>query len=159
MRFAVIFPPFAPNWFFSRSCLSFDFSVIDVLRVIPNLPGGIGALRSTTPYFRHLPWKLPSRIRFAMTSQVRPFEPHADAARALESGDVLWLREHTFEVDSQEQRLLSSAVLASGKNVSFDPVTSAVGGSALRGEAAERLRGMLSRFSDDAHALVGRMFR
>jgi len=93
-----------------------------------------------------------------MTSQVRPFEPHADAARALESGDVLWLREHTFEVDSQEQRLLSSAVLASGKNVSFDPVTSAVGGSALRGEAAERLRGMLSRFSDDAHALVGRMF-
>src|SRR3977135_2101624 len=93
-----------------------------------------------------------------MTSQVRPFEPHADATRALESGDVLWLREHTFEVDSQEQRLLSSAVLASGKNVSFDPVTSAVGGSALRGEAAERLRGMLSRFSDDAHALVGRMF-
>jgi hypothetical protein len=93
-----------------------------------------------------------------MTSQVRSFEPQADATRALESGDVLWLRVHTFEVDSQEQRLLSSAVLASGKNVSFDPVTSAVGGSALRGEAAERLRGMLSRFSDDAHALVGRMF-
>ena len=93
-----------------------------------------------------------------MTSQVRPFEPDADATRALERGDVLWLRERAFELGSQEQRLLSSAVLASGKNVSFDPATGAVGGSALRGEAAERLRGMLSRFSDDAHALVGRMF-
>jgi len=93
-----------------------------------------------------------------MTSQVRPFEPHADATRALENGDVLWLRERTFELARQERQLLSSAVLASGKNVSFDPATGAVGGSALRGEDAGRLRGMLSRFSDDAHGLVGRMF-
>jgi len=93
-----------------------------------------------------------------MTSRVLPIEPGTDATTALEGGDVLWLNEHLFELSSREHPLLSSAVLASGKNVSYDPATGAVGGSALRGGAAESLRGMLARYSDDANALVGRMF-
>jgi hypothetical protein len=92
-----------------------------------------------------------------MTSQVRPISPDTDATRALEDGDVLWLRGPAFELDSREHPLLSSAVLASGKNVSYDPATGFVGGSALRGGPARTLRGMLARYSDDAHALVGRM--
>ena len=92
-----------------------------------------------------------------MTSQVRPIGPDEDATRTLEDGDVLWLRGHTFELDSREHPLLSSAVLASGKNVSYDPATGFVGGSALRGGAAGTLRGMLARYSDEATALVGRM--
>jgi hypothetical protein len=92
-----------------------------------------------------------------MISQIRAIEPGADGTPALESGDVLWLRGHRFELGSREQPLLSSAVLASGKNVSYDPATGAVGGSALRGGAAESLRGMMARYSDEADALVGRM--
>ena len=81
-----------------------------------------------------------------------------NATEVVEGGDVLWLRERLFEIGTQEHPLLSSAVLASGKNVSFDPATGAVGGSALSGEAAHTLRGMLSRFSDEADALVRRVF-
>jgi hypothetical protein len=92
-----------------------------------------------------------------MTSQVRPIEPGADATPALEGGDVLWLRDQMFELSSREHPLLSSSVLASGKNVSYDPATGALGGSALRGGAAESLRGMLARYSDEAAALVGSM--
>ena len=53
-----------------------------------------------------------------MTSRVLPIEPGTDATTALEGGDVLWLNEHLFELSSREHPLLSSAVLASGKNVS-----------------------------------------
>jgi hypothetical protein len=91
-----------------------------------------------------------------MISQVRPISPDTDATRALEDGDVLWLSGPAFELDSREHPLLSSAVLASGKNVSYDPATGLVGGSALRGGAAGTLRGMLARYSDDTHALIGR---
>jgi hypothetical protein len=93
---------------------------------------------------------------FAMTSQVRSLEPDAGATAALEDGHVLCRSTAGFALSAAERPLLSSAVLARGKNVSFDPATGAVGGSALQGEAAGRLRGMLARFSDEAHELVGR---
>ena len=69
-----------------------------------------------------------------MTSQVRPLESETDATAALEDGHVLW-PEHGLRSRSTaaERPLLSSAVLARGKNVSFDPATGAVGGSALDG--------------------------
>jgi hypothetical protein len=91
-----------------------------------------------------------------MTSQVRPLDSEIDATAALEHGHVLWLGTPVFALPAAERPLLSSSVLARGKNVSFDPATGAVGGSALRGEALGRLRGMLARFSDEAHGLVGR---
>ena len=92
-----------------------------------------------------------------MISQVRPIDPHADATPALEAGDVLWLDQHGFGLGSREHPLLSSAVLASGKNVSYDPATGRVGGSALKGGPAAALRDMLARYSDEANALVGRV--
>ena len=55
-----------------------------------------------------------------------------------------------------EQPLFSPSVLASGKNVSFDPATGQVGGSALGGEMFGTLGAMLSRFSDEAQAFVER---
>jgi hypothetical protein len=91
-----------------------------------------------------------------MTSQVRPLESESDATAALEDGHVLCLSTAGFALAAAERPLLSSAVLARGKNVSFDPATGAVGGSALEGEAGGRLRGMLARFSDEARELVGR---
>jgi hypothetical protein len=92
-----------------------------------------------------------------MTSQVRTIEPGLEAADVLEAGDVICLGAPSFPLDARERPLLSAAVLARGKNVSFDPATGAVGGSALQGEPAEALRGLLARFSDEALALVGRL--
>jgi len=92
-----------------------------------------------------------------MISQVRPIDPRADALPALETGDVLWLDQHGFELSSREHPLLSSAVLASGKNVSYDPATGRVGGSVLKGGAAATLRDMLARYSDSANSLVARL--
>src|SRR4029077_7632918 len=78
--------------------------------------------------------------------------------QALEAGHVLWSQAPVFTLTAPERPLLSSAVLARGKNVSFDPATGAVGGSALTGEAAGSLKSLLARFSDEALALVGRVF-
>ena len=98
---------------------------------------------------------------FALISQVRPVgsEPDpADATGALEAGHVLLLPAPAFALTPPERPLLSSSVLSRGKNVSFDPATGSVGGSAITGEAANRLRGLLSRFSDEANAQVDRLF-
>jgi len=91
-----------------------------------------------------------------MTSQVVPLEHAGNATACLESGNVLCQRDGFFTVSAHEQPLFSPSVLASGKNVSFDPATGQVGGSALTGELAEVLRRMLSRFSDEAAAFVAR---
>jgi hypothetical protein len=93
-----------------------------------------------------------------MTSQVRRLEPEPDATDALEAGHVLWSQAPLFLLNDAERPLLSSSVLARGKNVSFDPATGSVGGSALTGEAAALLKSMLGRFSDETQALVGRVF-
>jgi 3-deoxy-D-manno-oct-2-ulosonic acid (Kdo) hydroxylase len=91
-----------------------------------------------------------------MTSQVVPLADAGAAIACLESGNVLWQKEGLFAVSAREQPLFSPSVLASGKNVSFDPATGQVGGSALTGEMFETLRSMMARFSDDALAFVGR---
>ena len=79
------------------------------------------------------------------------------AAGCLESGNVLFQKASFFAVAPSEQPLFSPSVLASGKNVSFDPATGQVGGSSLTGDLATALRGMLSRYSDEAHAFVSRL--
>lgn len=91
-----------------------------------------------------------------MSSQVLPWDHTASATVCLESGNVLFQERGFFSVGDAERGLFSPSVLASGKNVSFDPATGRVGGSALDGALAETLRAMLSRFSDEAHACVAR---
>jgi hypothetical protein len=91
-----------------------------------------------------------------MTSQVVPLADAGAATGCLESGNVLWQQDGFFAVSAREQPLFSPSVLASGKNVSFDPATRQVGGSSLTGDMFETLRAMLARFSDDALAFVER---
>jgi hypothetical protein len=91
-----------------------------------------------------------------MRSQVIPLDTAAHAATTLESGDVVFQRDGFFRVDPAEQPLFSPSVLASGKNVSFDPATGQVGGTSLAGGLRETLRAMLSRFSAEADAFVRR---
>jgi 3-deoxy-D-manno-octulosonic acid hydroxylase-like protein len=93
-----------------------------------------------------------------MTSEVRPFDPRETGAEAaLEAGHVLWLRESFFAVELDERRLLTPSILAgANKNVSFDCSSNRVSGASATAESAERLRGMLARFSDGAEAFVRR---
>ena len=91
-----------------------------------------------------------------MTSAVVALGQTTAAAASLESGNVLFQQPGFFRVGPAEQELCSPSVLSSGKNVSFDPATGQVGGSALSGDLAAALRGMLRRFSDEAQAFVAR---
>jgi hypothetical protein len=93
-----------------------------------------------------------------MTSEVRPFDSGPGAETLLEGGDVLWFQDGFFTVEAAERPLLSPSVLAgANKNVSFDPSTGRVSGSAASGEAGELMRGLMARFSDEAEALVRRV--
>src|SRR5205814_4048916 len=89
-----------------------------------------------------------------MSSQVVPLEQGEATARSLESGNVLWQRQGFFTVDAREAPLFSPSVLAGGKNVSFDPASGQLGGTAVAGQLSSALGGMLSRFSDEAHRFV-----
>jgi 3-deoxy-D-manno-oct-2-ulosonic acid (Kdo) hydroxylase len=96
-----------------------------------------------------------------MPSQVRSFDARPgsrDIVGLLEAGDVLWFQDGFFTVEAAERPLLSPSVLAgANKNVSFDPATGRVSGSAASGEAGELMRGLMARFSDQAEALVRRV--
>ncbi len=91
-----------------------------------------------------------------MTSQVVPHEHAEPVTQCLESGNVLLLQRGFFTVSPEEQPLFTPSVLSSGKNVSFDPSTGQVSGSALTGDTGGLLQRMLARFSDEAQAFVRR---
>ena len=76
------------------------------------------------------------------------------AAAALENGDVLFLQKRGFAVHTDEMAFFTPAILAAGKNVSFDPMTGRIHGTSLVGDAAARLVRMLSRFSDESSKLI-----
>jgi len=76
------------------------------------------------------------------------------AARAIEAGQVLFLPELPFAREPLESELFTPAILGSAKNASFDPATGRLGGTTASGNEAERLRGLMRRFSDAAVALV-----
>jgi hypothetical protein len=83
--------------------------------------------------------------------------PEADAdgpATLLERGDVVFLPHLAFDIENADTSLFSPAILSSAKNASFDPAASRVGGTTLAGADRDRLRQMMSRFSDRAAALV-----
>jgi hypothetical protein len=76
-------------------------------------------------------------------------------AVTLEQGDVWFLPALAFNVTTAELRLFSPDLVATAKNVSFDPRSGRVGGTALGGADRERLRELLARFSSAASTLVG----
>jgi hypothetical protein len=76
------------------------------------------------------------------------------ATAALEGGNVLFLPHLRFGVERQEDEIFSPAILSSSKNTSFDPVSGKVGGTALTGGALDRLRGVMTRFSQQTSVLA-----
>ena len=78
----------------------------------------------------------------------------ADSIDRLERGDVIVLPHFRVPIRPDESSLFSPAILASAKNASFDPGSGRLSGTTLQGEGAERLAGLMRRFSDTAGALV-----
>lgn len=81
------------------------------------------------------------------------------AADALEGGKVLFFPNLPFRVEAGETRFLAqSAASGERKNVSLDPRTGKLGGSAYEGEEAQALAAMLERFGQQATGFVRNLF-
>lgn len=81
------------------------------------------------------------------------------ALAALEGGKVVFLPDLAFPVGDRERRFLDpSAADGTRKNVSFDPRTRAVGGTALEGPDREDLARLLDRFGTTAQGLLAGLF-
>src|SRR5205814_22417 len=78
-----------------------------------------------------------------------------DLVRHLEHGDVLFFPRLNFRIRDDEASIFSPTILSSAKNASFDPASGRVGGAKVSGEDLARLHGLLSRFSEQAAALLG----
>ena len=89
-----------------------------------------------------------------MSAEVRQLDQEPEVTRCLECGNVLWQPRGFFTIHEREQGLFSPSVLASGKNVSFDPSSGRLGGSSLTGEPLQTLQAMLARFSAESQAMV-----
>ena len=79
------------------------------------------------------------------------------AAGALEGGQVLVFPSLAYSVSADGRRFLTPAVLHKSKNVSYDPATGRVGGSACTGADAEALRRLMAGFGGRAQALLRRL--
>ena len=84
-----------------------------------------------------------------------------DAARTvetLEAGGLVLLPDLAFAVEDGEADLIDPAVLApKAKNVSLDPATGAVSGTALQGERLVAMQAMTARYAGFADALLARL--
>src|SRR4051812_30221456 len=76
------------------------------------------------------------------------------AVRALEAGQVLFLPGLRFALDDVETEFLTPQIVRRSKNVSFDPSTQEVGGSAVAGIKLHELRALLDRFARTSRSLV-----
>jgi hypothetical protein len=87
-----------------------------------------------------------------------PPELQHRAADALESGKVLFFPDLPFRLEASETGFLDqTASSGERKNVSLDPKTGRLGGTAYQGEEALALAAMLERFGQQATAFIGNL--
>jgi hypothetical protein len=86
-------------------------------------------------------------------AEVASPERVSSAATGLEEGAVLFFPGLRFEVGAEESGLFSPSI-STAKNVSFDPVSGRLGGTALGERQAATLRELMRRFSDSAASLL-----
>jgi hypothetical protein len=79
------------------------------------------------------------------------------AIRALEEGQVLYFPSLSLPLSFDESRFLDPAILARSKNVSCDPRTNTLRGTACQGKEAEQLAALLQRFADSSLKLLHRI--
>lgn len=96
-------------------------------------------------------------LRLPLDRWEGPFDPamQETALAALEAGQVLVLPRLGFAVAEGERGLLSPDTLdETRKNISFDPASGTVHGTALDGERRLRLAAMLDRFGRQTEVLL-----
>lgn len=96
-------------------------------------------------------------LALPVASWTDPLAPamQAEAQEALESGSVLVFPRLAFTLDAAEWRLLAAAESdGSRKNVSYDPATGALKGTALPPDQRPALAAVMRRFADSAQALL-----
>lgn len=77
------------------------------------------------------------------------------AAQFLESGQVLFFPELSFEITKEEKQLFSPQMVREGrKNLSYDLSKDELKGSGLSKEASDQLQGMMKRFANQAKHFV-----
>jgi 3-deoxy-D-manno-oct-2-ulosonic acid (Kdo) hydroxylase len=81
----------------------------------------------------------------------------AAAAASIEAGRLLFLPDLAFSPRADEMRLFTPAILGHSKNASFDPESGVLSGTTATGGDADLLRALISRFSDNASALVDQL--
>jgi hypothetical protein len=88
-----------------------------------------------------------------------PASTHAiqSAVLALEAGEVLYLPDLRFDVETTEALLFTPSILGSSKNASYDPVSGRLGGTTASGADAETLTRFIRRFSESAASLAQRL--
>jgi hypothetical protein len=79
------------------------------------------------------------------------------AVPALEAGEVLFLPDLRFDVETPEALLFTPSILGSSKNASYDPVSGRLGGTTAAGADAETLARFIRRFSESSVLLVQRL--
>jgi hypothetical protein len=80
------------------------------------------------------------------------------AIGALEAGSIVFLPTLRFDLTPQELKFLSPASVDGAKNVSFNPATGSIGGTAAGGDDLKHLRALLSRFARNSDAVVRSLF-
>jgi hypothetical protein len=80
--------------------------------------------------------------------------PSADMTAPIEDGRVVFMPALRFEILPDEAALFTPDILGGAKNASYDPAADRLGGTALTGEDAARLQGMMRRFSAAAASLI-----
>ncbi|MGB2713673.1 MAG: Kdo hydroxylase family protein [Vicinamibacterales bacterium] len=80
------------------------------------------------------------------------------AVQALEAGRIVFLPNLAFALQQPELKFLNPSTVHRSKNVSYNPATARVGGTAAAGDDLEQLRGLLSRFSGATRRLIAELF-
>jgi hypothetical protein len=96
-------------------------------------------------------------VGYARWTGAPPDVAPAGAAAALEAGEVLFFPGLEFEVKPSERALLSPAIVAAAKNISFDQRSGSLKGTALEASDATRLRDFVSRFTSLTTGFVGQL--
>jgi hypothetical protein len=79
------------------------------------------------------------------------------AVPELEAGNVLFLPDLRFNVETPEALLFTPSILGSSKNASYDPASGRLGGTTATGADAEMLARFIRRFSESAASFVQRL--
>jgi hypothetical protein len=81
-------------------------------------------------------------------------DPTADAARLLEHGAVLLLPDRDFDTGGFEDVMFADVSGEGAKNVSYNPVTDQLKGTAAEGAGRDKLKSLVARYSRWAEDLV-----